>query len=548
MRNWLSFAGVLLVALAVLPPAPARAQAGAPAAKAPPSAAEAANADRTPEPLRGPTRPTAVPGAGAPRAPGVPAPDFAGAPLTPTCPVPPERLPAAVKRPRPAAPPPAAKAACFGAPALPYAACLKPKPLCEEDLAIARVAWKYFEKNFQPATGLVNAVDGYPSTTMWDVASSIAGTLAAERLGLITEKEFDDRVVPLLGTLGSLKLYRNELPNKAYNAATAQMTDYTNKPVEDGLGFSALDLGRLAGWLDVLSCSHPRHAAKARRVLQRWNYCRMVGDGQMYGAVDPKGAQDSRVQEGRLGYEQYAGKLFERLGFDQHVAARYDNPSAGTVDVYGVKLPVDTRDPRKLGAYNYVVTESYALDVIENGKDAVNGPLLERIFQVQKERWKRTGIVTAVSEDNVDRAPYFVYNTIYAAGTAWNTITDQGQDFDQLKSVSTKAAFSLAALFPSDPYSAVLYDTVKSAYDPERGWYSGVYEMGLGYNKAITANTNGIILETLLYKAAGPLHPGCKACGRGLSLSESVEEIYAKDRCLPGAARCEAAQCKAGGP
>ncbi len=40
-------------------------------------------------------------------------------------------------------------------------------PLTEAELRWARSAWSYFEKNTQPATGQVNSVDCYPSTTLW---------------------------------------------------------------------------------------------------------------------------------------------------------------------------------------------------------------------------------------------------------------------------------------------------------------------------------------------------------------------------------------------
>jgi hypothetical protein len=448
--------------------------------------------------------------------------------------------PAPERKPTPLNPLPGAKpTACFRPDAWPDQRCLATRPLCETDSKAARIAWKYFEKNYQPKTGLVNSVDGYPSTTMWDVGSSLAGTIAAVHLGLIEPKEFDDRVVTLLGTLRTLRLYRDELPNKAYNAATAELSDYTNKPVAEGLGYSALDLARLASWLDLLACMHPKHANAAKQVLLRWKFCRLIGDGQMYGAAfDPATKKDQSLQEGRLGYEQYGGKAFAKLGFDQSVSSRYDNPYASMVEINGVPIAFDMRDPRKFGAFNYVVTESYALDALEFGRDAELTRLLANIYEVQKRRWQRTGLVTAVSEDNVDRAPYFVYNTIFAAGSAWNTITDTGTDQHQLKSLSTKAAFSLAALFPDDPYSAVLMHTVWNAYDAEKGWYSGIYESGIGYNKAITANTNGIILETLLYKALGPLHSACSKCGRELKLGgEDADATVAATQCLPGAPR-----------
>jgi hypothetical protein len=41
-------------------------------------------------------------------------------------------------------------------------------PLIEEEMKMARTAWKYFENNYQPETGLVNAVHAFPAATMWD--------------------------------------------------------------------------------------------------------------------------------------------------------------------------------------------------------------------------------------------------------------------------------------------------------------------------------------------------------------------------------------------
>lgn len=414
--------------------------------------------------------------------------------------------------------PGAASGACF-APPPPERGCFAPRPVCDADMKVAKIAWKYFENNYQPATGLVNAANRYPSTTEWDAASSLAGTIAARELQIISDKEFDDRVTPFLSTLLSQALFKGIAPNKAYNTQTGAMSDYNNQPSE-GIGYSALDLARLASWLNTLACLYPRHAHAAKRALERWKFPQIVHDGQMYGMiVDAASKKEMAVQEGRLGYEQYGGKVFAMLGFNQDVAARYDNEFASSVTILGVPIAYDMRDPRKLGAYNYVVTESYALDAMEFGVDAANAPLVRSIFEVQRRRWQKTGIVTAVSEDNIDRAPYFLYNTIFAAGSPWNTITDSGADHNALKTISTKAAFSLAVLFPGDPYSSVLLDKIASAYDPEKGWYSGIYESGIGYNKAVTANTNGIILQAILYKKYGPLSALCARCGRSIRLA-----------------------------
>ena len=121
--------------------------------------------------------------------------------------------------------------------------------LTTRELAMARVAWKYFQSNTQPNTGLVNAVDSYPSTTMWDTASYIGALVAVRELGVIEKSEFDRRLTALLETLNSFSLFRGELPNKVYHTATAEKADYSNKPAE--IGFSALDLGRLLIWLRI---------------------------------------------------------------------------------------------------------------------------------------------------------------------------------------------------------------------------------------------------------------------------------------------------------
>ncbi|PWQ94059.1 DUF3131 domain-containing protein [Leucothrix pacifica] len=395
--------------------------------------------------------------------------------------------------------------------------------LCKEDLDKAKIAWAYYENNYQPKTGLVNSVNNYTSTTMWDTGSAIAATIAAHDFGLIDQKDFDDRIVALIKTLSSMKLFNDEAPNKVYSTTTGKMVDYRNQPSEEGIGVSTLDLARLVSWMNTLICKYPKFTTHANRVLSRWDYDRLIKNGQMYGLARDAVTKKVRVlQEGRLGYEQYAGKVFEQIGFDQSIAADYENKFRSGMDIYDVPVAFDSRDPRVLGAYNYVVTESYGLDAMEHGYDEVNTPLVRNIFDVQKERWKRTGIVSAISEDNVDRKPYFIYNTIFTAGLPWNTTTDRGVQYNELKSVSTKAAFTMAMLYPDDDYSQVLIEQVESAYDPKKGWYSGVYENGGGYNKATTANTNGIVLSTLLYKKYGSMFEICNACGRQIKLDPSI--------------------------
>lgn len=396
--------------------------------------------------------------------------------------------------------------------------------LCEDDLEIARIAWIYFQNNYNPKTGLYNSTNNYPSTTMWDTGSALAATIAAKDFGFIDQKDFDDRIMAMFKTLNTFKMFNDEAPNKAYNTKTGEMVDYANKPVPDGIGVSVLDLGRLVSWLNTVQCMHPKYKNMAKKTIDRWDFSRMVKDGQMYGmARDKEDPKKIRVlQEGRLGYEQYTAKVFKTLGFDMSVAATYNNKFRNEIDVMGVPIAHDTRDPREFGANNYVITESYAMDATENGLDDENTKLLKNIFEVQKERWKRTGIVTAVSEDNIDREPWFIYNNIFNAGIQWSTIDPRGNRYNELKAVSTKAALALALLFPEDEYSQVLMQKIESAYDLKQGWYSGVYENGIGYNTTTTANTNGNIMANVLFKKYGSFMSLCEGCQRIIKLDNPL--------------------------
>ncbi|WP_299013177.1 DUF3131 domain-containing protein [uncultured Photobacterium sp.] len=376
--------------------------------------------------------------------------------------------------------------------------------LTEEEFVWASTAWKYFENNYQENTGLVNSVDGYPSTTMWDTASYLMGLLAAEKLNVISKPDFTLRTEKVLRTLARLPLIDGQLPNKAYNTKTLQMVDYANKPVENGIGWSAIDIGRILVPLNIMVWQYPEFNRLVNNVLGHWDIGEMITDGYLYGSrPDSRGSGMELVQEGRIGYEEYASKALSLMGRDVFNAMKYiDYLEFRNID--GVDIPTDLRDPAKYHAHNYVVSESYILDSLEFGADSVSKIFAHRVYKAQENRYKRTGVLTAVSEDNVDQAPYFVYNTVFSDGKEWNAITDKGEDASDLKTLSTKAAFGWFALYDTG-YASLLVDDAKELFSEEKGWYSGRYESDGRINKAITANTNGIVLESLAYIENGPL-------------------------------------------
>ncbi|MGV6810427.1 MAG: DUF3131 domain-containing protein [bacterium] len=376
------------------------------------------------------------------------------------------------------------------------------QPLSEQERAWAELAWKYFENNTIPETGMVNSVDNYTASTLWDSASYLMATISAYRLAIIKEDEFTHRVYKLLDSFAKLPLFENKLPNKSYNTKTLEMVDYNNNPTKKGIGWSAIDIGRVMVPLNILVWNYPQFTPQVKQLSQRWKLIDSVKDGDLYGATNEDG-DTAYVQEGRLGYEEYAAKSYQLMGYDVANAIDY-TAWMSFIDIYGINIPIDSRSPERFKAHNYVVSEPYILDGVEFGWDSISKEFAERVYRVQQARYEETGILTAVSEDNIDQAPYFVYNTVYTSGKIWNAITEDGTDASEFKSLSTKAAFGWYALFDND-YTDKLIETASTLNDPEKGWYSGLYEKTQKPNKAITANTNGIILEVLAYKQLGVL-------------------------------------------
>lgn len=364
------------------------------------------------------------------------------------------------------------------------------------------MAWKYFLNNYQTKTGLTNAADAYPSATLWDMGNYLTAMNAARWLGIVDQKDFDYRINQFLGTLSNLPLFEQALPNKVYSTDTLKMVDYKNQPTEQGLGWSAIDIGRMLTSLHIVRSCHPQYNDWISGIVSSWHLGRSIQNKELYGAkLEPNG-KVSIVQEGRLGYEEYAARGYELWGFDLSKAIALDPYKL--VEVEGVKIPVDQRNYKATHANNYVVSESYILEGIEFGLQDDLKQYAANVLEAQQRRFERTGYLTAVSEDNIDRAPYFLYNTIYANDVPWAVITDENHLHDELRTLSAKAAFGWHYLYPENAYAQKLLSQVDQLKDPKgRGFYAGLYEKTKETNRILTGNTNGLILEILYYKARG---------------------------------------------
>jgi hypothetical protein len=255
--------------------------------------------------------------------------------------------------------------------------------------------------------------------------------------------------------------------------------------------------------LHALGRLHPQYAKQAKAVTALWRPEHIVRDGELVGGrVDKDGATEP-VQEGRLGYEQYAAKAFALIGLKATKALDYTRQMA-LVEVEGIKVAYDRRSPAEFGAHNYVISEPYVLDGLEFGWDATSRELAWRVFLAQQRRFERTGVLTAVTEDHLDKKPHFVYNTVYSSGKVWNTITDTGADASAYRCLAVKAAFGWYALIGND-YTRKLIEAVAPLNDPTRGWLGGLYEATRQPNKSINANTNAVVLQSLAFIENGPL-------------------------------------------
>jgi hypothetical protein len=425
--------------------------------------------------------------------------------------------------------------------------------LTAREKAMAETAWSYFIDSFQPETGLVNAVGSYPSTTLWDTASYISALVSAYELGIIDKREFDKRATLLIKTLRNLDLFRGEAPNKVYNTKTAAKVDYANKPGE--VGYSALDIGRLLVWLRILKERYPYLANGVDNIPLRWNFCNLIeDDGRLFGSIVKKDGTAVNVQEGRLGYEEYAAKGFALWGFD--VAGALDPEPLQYTPIYGIDVPYDGRDPRIFNTQNYVLTESYLLDGLELGWDlpkaddhapgvASQGWRAEfayRIFAVQQQRFEKTGIITARSEHQVEGAPYFVYDSIFADGYPWNTLDPTGVYQPDRAAIAAKAAVGMWALWNS-PYTDLLFDTVADLSTSPGGFYEGLYENGNGFIPLQTANNNGIILAALLYKVEGPILQRLNSNTQYWDVAYQGSDAR-KNKCLPKPVKPALSACK----
>jgi hypothetical protein len=388
---------------------------------------------------------------------------------------------------------------------------LRPRgALAERERVWVAAAWSYFARETEPVTGLAHSVEGYPSTTLWDEGSHLLAVLSAEELGLVSRDAAQGALRRAVHSLAQLPLCEGRLPNKAYHTATLAMVDYDNAPAPAGIGWSALDVARAVLALTAVAWRHPALAGDVRAALDRWDLDALrTPVGQLQGTTRGQDGVLRTYQEGRLGYEQYAARALLLAGVPAGAALDY-RAHLAVRDVGGQEVPVDARTPERHGhTLAPVLSEPWILAALELGLDGDAAPLARAVLLAQERRAARTGRLTAVSEDHLDRPPRFVYATVLNGDREWAVVAADGTEADGLRTLSAKAAAGWGTIFEG-AYPDRLLDAVDALVTP-RGILAGRYDRTGEPNAVLSVNTQAVVLEALAYRVHGPRLRGAPA-------------------------------------
>lgn len=412
--------------------------------------------------------------------------------------------------------------------------------LTEEEMRWAKIAWKYFDNNYNYSTGLVNSADRYNSASMWNVAETLAGFMAAYELGIIGPDQFDYRVSKLLCFLSNIRLFDRKVPNILYNTKTGEMVNYSNET--GAIGWSSKDLGRLLIWLKIIRERYPQYGEYIDKIVLRWNYCDIIDDkGVIYSGYKTTDSIKI-VNDARLGFEEYSARGFQSWGFYTGMASRFDPYLS--ICIYNKRILYDGRDSRMYGGRNSVVSLPYLLDGLEfrwknaGCRDQYDYIWIDprmraqarNVYLVQESRYRQDKILTARTDHLLSAEPYFVYDGVFSDGYKWNTVSNSGKFYPDNALVATQAAFGFWALWDND-YTDHLIEAVKFLNDPQRGWYEGRHEMTGCYETTISLSTNAMILECLLYRQMGKIYK--KTSKETYYQKQLQDEFSYQNKCLP---------------
>ncbi|MEM6308867.1 MAG: DUF3131 domain-containing protein [Pseudomonadota bacterium] len=378
----------------------------------------------------------------------------------------------------------------------------KATPLSPREVAFAQTAWRYFQTTTDAKTGLVRSTLRFPSTTLWDQGGYFIALVSAYRLGLVSRLDAVARASMALRSLYNMPLNNGIFPNKAYNTETLEMTDYANKVVANGIGYSALDIMRLISGMVALEQAFPEVAAFSKSVRGKWPLHDLILHGRFYSTTTVGERSKGLRQEGRIGYEQYAARVAVHIGLDANLAMSFASILRWQAHD-GIMIPGDRRLASTHGIDPVTTSEPFILEALEYGWRPEARAVAMAVFAAQFKRFQTTGKLTSLSEDHIAGAPYFAYGGILVGERPFETVTPGRKVVNGKRSISTKASFGWWVLTNHD-YGALLVQALEDLRT-EHGWQAGLFETDLSPNTIVTLNTNAVVLQALHYKAFGPI-------------------------------------------
>ena len=361
----------------------------------------------------------------------------------------------------------------------------------------ARAGWNYVSREVT-AAGFIGATKNYQYLTVWDMGSVLASAYSARQLGFISAAQYKKFVARTLASMEKLPLYDEAAYNRMYSARNGAMVDSKGEPSNVGMGWSALDHGRMLIWLKLVANTDPALAARASAIVARMHMDRVVKNGYMQGEeISAKTNEHRAYQEGRVGYEQYAAEGFALWGVKVDSALDFAL-NGKPVTVNDQSIIYDKRGG------DVMTSEPFVMMGLELGwKSPEWRRLALAVLAAQEARYKKDGIVTMVSEDAIPVPPaYFYYYLLYHDGKPFVVTTVSGAASDSFpRWVSAKAAFGYHALAPSD-YTWRAVQTVKYGGSTS-GWTAGVYEGTQKSTLTYNLNTAAIVLESAAYVKRG---------------------------------------------
>ncbi|GAI56761.1 unnamed protein product, partial [marine sediment metagenome] len=242
----------------------------------------------------------------------------------------------------------------------------------------------------------------------------------------------------------------------------------TTQMVKEGPGIAWDDLARMLVALKIIKTHYPSLEDSCNSVIERWVLTPIEvlyqpdKDEEVFKEVKASPYWDYMdASFGLWGYRNEPASLWTSLKNKM-----YGLFSRGEPDYYSKLL----------------IPESYILEAIEIGQTESNKEILDLIHNLQKARYESEGIITCISEGDLDRKPWFVYCGLVASeeGSAiWpvvGSIWQDGEGYPEYRFISSKAAIAWQALKEND-YTRLSYDLIRrKALNYQFGFYTGIYE------------------------------------------------------------------------